>query len=742
MSSPKKAPALSPFKRFLRTSFWGTRATSMKRMSYFRSKWFLGLFVLMYAALIVRVAWINFAPTEHSGSILRAEALATREQVEPLNPLRGNIYDRNGKPLAVSTQAETVMVIPSLLKDLEVFSDYEKDKSIERFTSLETLAAKLSTILDMSWKSVWDIITSEKNTLYLARQITAEQAEQIRILRLQGISFLYEPKRYYPLNQFASTFMGFVGIDNHGLAGLEYWYDELLYGQAGKMKAMRSSDGSAMPLYDSKVEEPVNGTSLVLTIDEQLQTILERELSSAVKTNLADSGGALIMDPYTGEILAMAAIPNYNPNEFAESDPELWVNPLVSEAFEPGSTFKIITCLAALHEGIASENEMYQDPGYYQIGADKIWNWDKGADHGVVSLLDAMRNSSNVVLGQLGLRLGADRLIAFQQLMGFGEQTGIDYPGESLGLLFDPTQIKDIEIFTNAFGQGPSVTPLQQLNAINAIVNGGHLLKPRLVKATIDTSQTETPTPMEEIRTVASEETMRRMREILEYVINAPGSNGASKLFTLAGKTGTANKFNPETGRYYEDKYIASTIGFAPSDQPKYSIYIYLDNPHGPNGYYGGQTAAPAFKRIAEEILKISGYLPNELTQAEISTTSPSVLPEYRGRLWEDVKKDLKEETKIQVFGYGSQVAAQYPASGSEFSSGQVLHFYLSEPTTPESNQIAMPNLVGKSLVECVSVTQQMNLVLVTTGTGTCISQSTEAGKMVTKGSSVRANFN
>jgi len=714
----------------------------MKKVSSLRGKWILLLFASLYILLIGKVAWINFAPTEHTGASLREEAAYTWARNEPINPQRGNIYDRNGKPLAVSTQAETILITPELLASLEILDDYEDQPGLERFTTLETLTARLSTILKMSWKNVWEIITSEQTQAYLARQVSPEQAEQIRALRLKGISFLYEPKRYYPLNQFASTFMGFVGIDSHGLAGLEYWYDDLLYGTPGSAVAIRSSDGSAIPLYDSKIEAAINGTNLVLTIDEQMQTIAERELAKAVETNLADSGGVLIMDPYTGEILAMAAIPNYNPNDFSNSDPELWINPLVSEAFEPGSTFKIITCLAALSEGVTSETDLFQDPGYYKVGADKIWNWDKGADHGIVSLLDAMRNSSNVVLGQLGLRLGADKLIKFQKLMGFGAQTGIDYPGESSGLLFDPENIRDVELFTSSFGQGPSVTPLQQINAMNAIVNGGHLLQPRLIKATLDAEQTTVETKVTEIRTVLSEDTMKRMRDILLYVLNAPGSKGASSIYTLAGKTGTANKFNTQTGGYYDDVFIASTIGYAPAENPRYTIYIYLDNPHGPNGYYGGQTAAPAFRSIAEEILKVSGYLPENLTEAEITGSTPSILPDYKGKLWLDIKETFKTEDKIVTIGYGTKIAAQYPVAGSEFSQGQTLHLYLIDAALTDPTQIPMPNLIGKTLAESVSVTQQMELILVTSGNGICFEQSLETGKLVTKGSSIRAKFN
>ena len=326
--------------------------------------------------------------------------------------------------------------------------------------------------------------------------------------------------------------------------------------------------------------------------------------------------------------------------------------------------------------------------------------------------------------------------------MGFGAQTGIDYPGESSGLLFDPLNIRDVELFTSSFGQGPSVTPLQQINAMNAIVNGGHLLQPRLIKATMDAAEVKVETEVKEIRTVLSEETMKRMRDILLYVLNAPGSKGASSLYTLAGKTGTANKFNTQTGGYYDDIFIASTIGFAPAENPRYTIYIYLDNPHGPNGYYGGQTAAPTFRKIAEEILKVSGYLPEELPEASITGSSPTILPDYKGKLWQDIKGTFKEEDKVITIGNGTQIAAQYPVAGSEFSQGQTLSLYLIDPALSDSTQIQMPNLIGKTLAESLSVTQQMELILVTSGNGTCVEQSLQAGKLVTKGSSVRAKFN
>lgn len=711
----------------------------MRKSKNVRGKWLLLAFALFFVALIGRLAWINFAPTEHSGRALRVEAANTWQRYQTINPVRGDIYDRNGKTLALSAQAETIQVIPGMIAALESYDMDSNDNYLKPFESIESLAGKLSVILEMDWKAVFDCLTSSQAQLYLCRQIPIEKADAVRALHMQGITFLYEPKRYYPLDNFASTIMGFVGTDNHGLSGLEFWYDDVLHGTAGSAIAIQSSDGSAIPLYDNQLVAAVDGADVILTIDEQLQTILERELSAAVTENEAASGGGIIMDPYTGEILAMASLPNFDLNHFAEADPALWNNPLVSDAFEPGSTFKIITCMAALTTGVASETSYFEDPGYYIVAGEKIQNWDMGSNHGTFSLLDAMRNSSNVIMGQVGLRLGAEKLISFQKLMGFGTLTGIDFPGETSGVLFDANSIRDVELFTAAFGQGPSVTPLQQLNAINAIVNGGQLLQPYLVKTLVDADGIRTDTSTKVIREVASASIMQRMRDILVYVLNAPGSKGASDSYLLAGKTGTANKLNDETGGYFEDKYMASTIGFAPAEKAVYSIYVYLDDPKGPNGYYGGQTVAPMFRKIAEAALEYAGYLPGDVTEAEITVAPEVKVPELIGKSKAELAALLlNSKAVISYIGSGDLVSAQYPAAGSTISTGQAFHLYMVPALAADATKTLIPNFSGQNLREISAVCDQLGLILVTKGSGLCIEQSVAAGTTVSKGSSIQ----
>lgn len=713
-----------------------------KKTTTSRSKIFLILFSLLYIALISRVLWLNYAPYPHRGTDLRQEASEVWSRVTTLHPERGKIYDRNGKPLATNTRADSVLINNNDLDGTTLLSGYEDDPTVPRFKNKEELAQRLAEIYDYSYETVWEILNDYSlDFVYLARIVTPEQFEQTKALRLKGISFTHEPLRIYPLNDFGSSYLGFAGYEMDGKNGLEFYYNDLLKGTAGESKTVETIIGDEFPLLATTNEEAIGGSDIYLTIDEQLQTILDKELKYAVELNLADGGAAIIMDPYTSEILALSSYPGYNINDTPKLESIAHRNPIISDSFEPGSTFKIVTCLAALELGYSNEYELFNDPGYYQIGPDKIWNWDKGADHGLVSLLDAMRSSSNVVMGQLGLRIGAEKLIEFQKRLGFGELTGIDFPGESYGLLFEPEDIRDVELFTSAFGQGPSVTPLQQINAFNAIINGGILNEPHFVKSYVNSEGQETEYEIVEKGRVISEESSSRMRAILDYVLNAPGSQGASKLFHLAGKTGTANKYNPNTGGYYEDIYIASTIGFAPADNPLYTIYIYLDNPHGPNGYYGGQTAAPAFRRIAEEILKVSGYLPDELEKAELTDSRLSLIPEYRGLTQDEILKLLEKEETV-FWGNGEIVIAQYPQPGSYRTKGEIIRFLLGKIDEEDPFKVEVPNFTGLSLAEVVSLGQQLGLHLITKGQGTSQEQTIPAQTMVTKGSSITVTFN
>ena len=712
-----------------------------KKITNQRSKLFFVFFFLLYIGLLTRVVWLNYAPFEHRGAQLREEASLVWSRINPIQPERGNIYDRNGKLLATNTRADSIVVNNKILDRLQVFPDYENDPDITEVSSKEELAFILDDILGLGVEEIMEILNDKSlDFVYLARVVSKEQVEQIKALKLQGFYYIYEPKRIYPLNDFGSSFLGFAGFELEGKSGLELQYNETLKGTPGSNQTIEAISGQNLPYLDPGEIKAIDGASLYLTIDEQLQIVLEKELNRAIEINLADGGAALIMDPYTSEILALAAYPSYNLNDTLKYGAALHRNPIISDSFEPGSTFKIVTCMAALELGYTYESELFNDPGYYQIGPDRIWNWDKGADHGLVSLMDAMRNSSNVIMGQLGLRLGAEQLVDFQKRLGFGDKTGIDYPGESEGLLFNPELIREIELFTSAFGQGPSVTPLQQLNAINAIINGGILNQPHFLKSSVNSEGTVEEFEMSNSSRVISEDTSLRMRKILEYVLNAPGSRGASEMFRLAGKTGTANKFNPNTGGYYDDIYISSTIGYAPADNPIYSIFIYLDNPHGPDGYYGGQTAAPAFRRIAEEILKVSGYLPDELEKVDLTDSNLKILPEYRG-LTKDEILEIFEEDEISLIGSGEIILGQFPEPGSSMTKGESITFLLGEIDEEDPLTVIVPDFVGLSLPEAVSLSRQLGLNLNISGQGICLEQGTEPQTRVSKGSSINAVF-
>lgn len=647
----------------------------------------------------------------------------------PLLAARGDILDRNGRKLASSIMTDTLVAAPPLFADEDI----------------SLVAEELAPILDMDKAVIMERLSSPKQQINLKRLVEPEVSKQVMELGYTGINAFKEPKRYYQLGNFASSLLGITGMDNNGIAGIENEYNEQLSGINGQLSKMVAVGGQTIPDTPYFQELANDGYNIVLTIDEKIQYMLEQKLEAYCILNEAEAYSALIMDVHTGEILAAGTYPAFDPNDFL-SDPDAFIerdgeklrNKLFHDAFEPGSTFKLITALAALHEGLVHEEELIDDSGLLIVDGAQFRNWNFGGA-GLVPFKDSMRNSSNVVLGQIGQRLGPELLYSYHILMGFGQKTGIDFPDESAGILFEPEEMGPTELVTAAFGQGPAVTPIQQINAIAAIANGGKLMQPMLVRELRNqagqTIETVEPTVLRE---VASPETMARMRTLMEYIINAPGSNGASSEYRLAGKTGTADKFNPETGTYFADKYIASTIGFAPADQPQYAIYVYADDPKGPNGFYGGQVAAPLFREIAEELLRMSDVMP-QLDGSE------SLLPEdiYARRMprlldlsTEDAASEAQQlSLSLQIKGEGEQILAQYPEAESMVIPGQTVSIYMGSRESHAEGQVIVPDFLHKTMKEVASVARQLGIVINYEGqSGTVAEQNPQPGATISKG--------
>ncbi len=667
---------------------------------------------VLYLALMVRLAYIQFV----QGDELQEKALDQWTRDIRVEPKRGIIYDRNGRELAVSVSVPTLVAIPAEVKDPT------------------GTAAKIAGILGMEKQKVAELLSTRRAQVYVKRKIEAEQANAIRELDLDGLYFTEESRRFYPKQNLASQLLGFSGIDSQGLEGLELYYDELLRGKPGRIVAEKDAGGRELPQGAETYLPPEDGLNLYLTIDEVIQRIIERELETALVENVAKSASALVVNPHTGEILAMATKPDYDPNHYADFPRELWRNKVITDAFEPGSTFKIVTASAAIEEGKVSEGSPFFDPGYVKVATAVIHCWRHGG-HGSQTFLEAVKNSCNPVFVALGQRLGKDTLFNYLKTFGFGQKSGIDIAGDATGILFALDRVGPVELATTAFGQGPAVTPIQQLMAVSVIANGGNLMRPYVAKEFRDSESALVQSNEPEVkRRVISEETAKRMRDILTYVVNdAPPSKAASTEYVIAGKTGTAQKIRQGGVGYEDGRYVASTIGFAPADDPKIALYVYVDEPKGPNGYYGGQVAAPVFSRIAESVLR---YLEVPRT-GETSETKMVELPELRGlTIGEAQRKLTAERLSWSVSGEGERVMEQFPLAKAQVPEGHVIQIRLGNDR-PQTTLIEVPDLVGKSAKDAEGVLRGLRISPSVSGTGDVYEQSPGPGTLVEVGATV-----
>ena len=508
----------------------------------------------------------------------------------PIEGDRGIIYDRNLDPLATNLTTTSLVLIPNQIKDKELVS------------------TKLSEILNVSKKEMDKHVyknTSIERVHPEGRKLDFNISNKISDLKLEGVYLVKEAKRYYPYNNSLSQVLGFVGIDNQGLSGLELNYNEYLTGKSGSIKYFSDAKGNKLEMNEIYTE-PTNGMNLMLTINNDLQKSVERELDNAVMKYNPDHALAIAMDPNTGEILAMSSRPNFDPNNYRKYNTEtLNRNLPIWMSYEPGSTFKIITLSASLEEKtIDLYNDTFYDSGHINVENAKIKCWKTGG-HGQETFLEVVENSCNPGFVVMGQKLGKEKLFNYIDKFGFGEKTGIDLNGESSGIMFDLNKVGPVELATTSFGQGVSVTPIQQITAVSAAINGGKLYKPYIVKALLE-PETNTEIKTFEptlVRTVISEETSKEVASALESVVtNGTGRSAFIDGYRVGGKTGTAQKVN--NGTYMIGNYIVSFIGFMPSNDPKIILYVAIDNPKGVV-QYGGTVAAPIARNILEDAIDI-----------------------------------------------------------------------------------------------------------------------------------------
>lgn len=513
--------------------------------------------------------------------------LSNRQYYRTLSPMpvRGTIYDRTGRELAVSVEADSVYANP-----LELDDPYKTANIIS-----QTLKVDSSRLIRE--------LNKEKGFIWIKRKVTPDEAEAVESLNIKGIGFIKEGKRFYPKKELAGRMVGFVGIDNHGLSGVEYSYDEQLMIDPDRVVIEKDAFGRGVNFADDYEKSIEKGYDLKLTIDEVIQYITEKELAGQVSKYKARGGTAIVMDPYTGEILAMADQPQFNPNSFGQYKERDWRNKGVTDSFEPGSTFKMILTAAAIEEKIASQNDIFFcENGEYEIGG-RVIHEAKYHKYKWLTLKEIVGKSSNIGVIKVAQRLGAKNFYDYILKFGIGSKTNINLPGESAGKVRDIKEWSGVSLASISFGQEVSVTPLQLITAVSAIANGGILMKPYAIKAVEKDGMAADEFKPEVVRRVISEKTSRELSEILEYAVRyGTGQKAILEGYDVAGKTGTAQKASPDKKGYSEDKFISSFIGYVPSRNPRIAILIIIDEPEGVA--WGGEVAAPVFREIARQTLR------------------------------------------------------------------------------------------------------------------------------------------
>ncbi|MFE7064367.1 stage V sporulation protein D [Sutcliffiella sp. NPDC057660] len=618
--------------------------------------------ILLFTIIDLRLGYVQFA----LGNMLTDRAKDSWSRNIPFEPERGDILDRNGVPLATNMSAPSVLVVPRQIQDPN------------------QTAEKLAAVLNMSKEKLYKQITKNSSMERInpeGRKISHEKAKEVRALDLKGVYIAEDSKRHYPFGSYLSHVLGFAGIDNQGLMGLELYYDEQLKGNKGHVQFYSDAKGRRMPDIPDDYVAPVDGLDLRLTIDSKVQTIMENQLDLAYEQYNPDGIIAIAMDPNTGEILAMSSRPDFDPAEFQKVPPEIYNRNLpVWSTYEPGSTFKIITLAAALEENkVNLTKDTFNDDGAAEVAGARLRCWKKGG-HGHQTFLEVVQNSCNPGFVELGQRLGTDTLFDYIKSFGFGEKTGIDLQGEGKGILFKPERIGPVELATTAFGQGVSVTPIQQVAAVSAAINGGILYTPYIAKEFIDPVSGDVVsrnTPVEK-RRVISEETSNQVRYALESVVaQGTGKNAFVEGYRVGGKTGTAQKV--QNGRYMENNHIVSFIGFAPADDPQIVVYLAIDNPKG-TVQFGGVVAAPVVGNIMEESLsalgvdKRKGQIEKELQWPDVPLVE---VPDLKGMS----KKELVQQLitlKLDISGDGDVVVEQAPKPGTKVKEGSTIRVYMS----------------------------------------------------------------
>jgi len=640
----------------------------------------LASFTLLFFLLTVRLFQIQIV----NGAEYQQKAIEQWTRDVPIPSKRGIIYDRNGKELATNAPAYEIYVRP-----VEV-------------TDKESVAQTLSEVLKMDKETLMNKVSANKDTVIIKKKVDSDTVKILREKNIKGLIFVDDSKRFYPQSNFASYVLGFTNYDNQGQDGVEATFEKYLNGFPGRDIKMTDAQGRELPESDRKYYEPQDGLNLILTIDEVIQHFAEKAVENALVENKAKRVTAIVMEPKTGDILAMAIKPDYdnnNPREVPEdlidqwdsmSSTEqynalfkIWRNPAISDTYEPGSTFKTITAAAGLEEGVVKPDDKFYCSGSVVVAGRRLKCWRSYNPHGSESFAEGVQNSCNPVFIEVAQRLGKEKFYKYIQAFGFGSPTNIKLLGEASGIVRNVNSIGPVELANISFGQGITVTPIQLITAVSAIVNDGYLMEPRIDKKLVDNEgNTVHEFQPRVVRQVISKETSATMRQILESVVTE-GSGGGAYIpgYKVGGKTGTAQK--AENGRYVPGKYVSSFVGFAPANDPKVVVLVVIDEPGGAS-YYGGVIATPVVKSIISDTLRYLDVKP-QYTEEEAKKLAKEkvTVPEIRNMKLKDAIK-LLEQNKLKYRleeeqgepEQDSLVLDQTPRANAKVNEGTVVIIY------------------------------------------------------------------
>lgn len=713
--------------------------------------------LILMLLLVFRIAFIQFI----QGSDLKQQMYNQLITNRTISPKRGTIYDSTGKALAISADVDTISIVPSSIVVYDKANDKideEKTKNIK-----ESLAKALSEIFELNYDETLEKVSSDSNYITIARKVEKDKVDKLKEWMKKeefysGINISEDTKRYYPYNNLASSLIGFCGTDNDGLEGLEKAWDDVLTGTPGKVTTAQDAIQEFIPDNNQTYIPAENGSDITLTIDANIQSIVEKYLKQACIDNKCTRGGNVIaMDPKTGDILAMATYPDYNLNTPFEMPAsvtektwksmtseeqyntiyELFRNRAISDTYEPGSVFKVITASIALEENLAipDKADVYYCKGYQTVYGTTI-NCAYRIKHGHESLREAFAVSCNPAFIQISEKIGATTSYKYYNAYGFFEKTGINTVGEADSIFWKLNDVGPIELATMSFGQRFKITPIQMATAVCAVANNGVLIKPRIVKE-IKNTDTGAITTINTaaVRQVISKTTAETMMDLLETVVtDGSGKYAKIKGYSIAGKTGTSEPdYNKNEG------YTASFVAISPTENPELVLLVTLYDPQGPKGYSGNTVAAPVAAQMLKEILP---YMQISTDNSEsTSTTKTITLPNVTNKTVAEAEKLLKNAGFTVSTSASSTdiVTEQYPTKGYELVKGSIVKLYTETENTRVSKQV--PDLTGKSLYQVKTLLKELNLNYSVTGSGTVVSQEPIANTSVEEGTIIKVTL-